>query len=59
MCELDRNFSKNNDAYFYYIKKFPLPLVGMYNTFIRTINPYHTHIFNPNTFKSNNILQNN
>ena len=59
ICELDRNFSKSEDAYFYYITTFPLPLLGIYNTFIRIINPYHTHIFNANTFKSNTILQNN
>ena len=61
MIELDRNFDGKieNPAYFYYIQVFPLPLVGLYNTFIRTFNPHHTHIFNPEIFTSHHIIKNN
>ncbi len=59
--EYDRNFSGNerNPMYFYYIQVFPLPVLGLYNTFIRLTNPHHTHIFNVKDFDSNQILQSN
>ena len=61
MFELDRNF--NNMSYpsvkFYYIDAFGYPILGLYNGFIRTTNPSHTHIFDPDSFASNQILQSN
>jgi len=59
--ELDRNF--NNMSFpsvkFYYIDAFGYPILGLYNTFIRATNPSHTHVFKPDVFTSNTVLQSN
>ena len=64
--ELDRRFGCNKDnqkkclynLYEYYIKLFPLFIIGFYNTLIRILNPLHTHKFNVNNFESHYIIQN-
>lgn len=64
--ELDRRFDCNKDnqnnclynLYEYYIKYFPLLIVGFYNTLIRILNPSHIHKFNVNNFESHYIIQN-
>ena len=61
VCELDRNFNGSSigfPVYFYYIQLFGLPIIGLYNTFIRATNPTHTHVFDTNMFPSNAVLQN-
>ena len=59
LFELDRNFNGMSfpTIKFYYIDAAPLPLLGVYNTLVRTINPHHTHIFNTDDFDSTRILQ--
>jgi len=57
--EQDRTFKQNFDFLMYYFKAFPLPFLGLYNTFTRLTNPHHTHIFDADQFTSNTILQNN
>ena len=42
---------------FYYITAAPLPVLGLYNTFIRATNPSHTHKFNVDEFSSHKIIQ--
>jgi len=60
--EIDRNHNGTNigfPVYFYYVQAFPISILGLYNTIIRTTNPSHTHVFNPDSFTSNKILQGN
>ena len=59
IVELDRNFNGMSfpTKKFYYIDAFPLPILGLYNTFIRTTNPSHTHVFNPEIFQSTRVLE--
>lgn len=60
LFEKDRKFGNSRyNASSYYITLWPLPVLGIYNTIVRSLNPDHTHSFDVNTFPSNtpNILQ--
>lgn len=63
--EDDRKFNIGNtdeNAYpvkDYYIDKFPLPLLGFYNSVIRATHPHHIHHFDVGQFESAKILQQN
>jgi beta-hydroxylase len=65
MIEEDRNFNtKYNNEYAYsirdyYMNKFPMLILGLFNTIIRIFHPSHTHHFNSNLFKSTKILEEN
>lgn len=64
MIEDDRNFNVKEEKfaytiYDYYIDKFPMPLLGLYNTTIRAFHPSHTHYFDTNLFESTKILEEN
>ena len=54
LFEKDRRFGNSKyNGYYYYITLWPLPIIGLYNTIIRSLNPDHRHVFNVNTFPSN------
>ena len=60
----DRTFNDitQNNAYpivDYYWNKFPLPLLGLYNTIIRISHPSHTHYFDSKYFNSIKIIEEN
>jgi aspartyl/asparaginyl beta-hydroxylase (cupin superfamily) len=60
LFEKDRKFGNSRyNPSSYYITLWPLPILGMYNTIVRSLNPDHIHSFDVNTFPSNtpNILQ--
>lgn len=64
IIEEDRNFNDKYGKYAYgikdyYIDKFPLAFLGMYNHLIRISHPSHKHYFNSNDFNSAKILENN
>jgi beta-hydroxylase len=64
MMEEDRIFNDKEKKYAYplndyYINKFPMPLLGFYNTIIRTFHPSHKHNFDTKTFESTKILEDN
>jgi len=57
--EYDRWFGgRHYPIYQYYIRDFPLPIIGLYNTIIRITNPSHTHKFDPNNFNSLKLIEN-
>lgn len=64
MIEEDRMFNDNECKYTvsvnnYYIKKFPLPILGLYNAIVRTLHPSHEHNFDTIRFNSAKILEDN
>jgi len=64
MIDEDRIFNDKSEIcacglYDYYIKKFPMLFLGLYNTIIRIFHPYHIHHFDTKTFKSTQILEDN
>lgn len=64
MIESDRIFNDCEQKYGssineYYIEKFPMPLLGLYNSIVRTFNPSHKHNFDTISFDSAKILEDN
>jgi len=59
LIEIDRNHSYIWLAKDYYVRDFPLPILGIYNTIVRTFNPSHKHKFNSYDFNSHNIIKSN
>jgi len=60
LFERDRKFGNTAyNSYYYYITLWPFPIIGFYNTIVRSLNPDHTHVFDVNTFPSNtpSVLQ--
>lgn len=59
LCEADRLHGDNGRSfppYFYYVRCFPLPLIGLFNTAIRTLTPAPP-IFDVNLFPSHSIIK--
>ena len=55
--EADRCRSYSYTLNDYYYNLFPLPVIGVYNSIVRLVHPYHTHNFDVNMFKSHHIMQ--
>lgn len=64
MIEEDRIFNDREQEFAYsfndyYINKFPMPLLGLYNTIVRFLHPSHEHNFDTISFESAKILEDN